>query len=113
MGVFAALTLALAGQAALALAVMGSPRGVMPRVVMLFPVFALLPLAAHLVLEGARWQMAPAYLAATGLAAAGIFAFARPAPRGVAGRAQGPGARLAGLSGVVLLAAAAALSLSR
>jgi hypothetical protein len=68
MRLFEALLIVLAGQLALAVAVMGGRR---PKWANLLPLILLAPLAAHLALEGARWQMAPAYTVAMGFCIAG------------------------------------------
>jgi hypothetical protein len=113
MRLFEATLIVLAGQLALAFAVMGGRR---PRWANLLPLVLLAPLAAHLVLEGARWQMAPAYLVAVGYALEGVVRYARESrTRGTAESAAYRGAQSAmGIAGFVLLMlSAAALSFSR
>jgi len=70
MRLFEAVLIVLGGQLALAAAVMG---GRSPKRAGLLPLILLAPLAAHLVLEGARWQMVPAYLVAAGFCVVGIL----------------------------------------
>jgi len=76
MRLFEAILIVLAGQLALAVAVMGGRR---PKWANLLPLVLLAPLAAHLALEGARWQMAPAYLVAVGFCLAGTVRYVRGA----------------------------------
>jgi hypothetical protein len=114
MRLFEALIFAFAGQAVLALAVMGAAR---PRWMSLFPLAALVPLAAHLLLEVPRWQMIPAYLVAVGGAVMGIAGYRKQAgPKGAAAESQQPRGidliRVAGMAGVVLLAASVVLTTS-
>jgi hypothetical protein len=94
MRLFEALTIALAGQVVLAVAVMGGPR---PRWMNLLPLACLAPLAAHVLLEGPRWQMGPAYVVALTCVVAGIVSYRR---------APGVGdmlTRVAGFAGILLL----------
>jgi hypothetical protein len=115
MRLFEATLIVLAGQLALAFAVMGGRR---PRWANLLPLVLLAPLVAHLALEGARWQMAPAYLVAVGFALEGTVRYVR-APRtdGGAKSAEYRGAvapTAMGITGFVLLMmSAVALSFSR
>jgi hypothetical protein len=98
MRLFEALLVAFVGQLLLAAAVLGLRR---PRGANLLSLAVLAPLAAHLVLEGVRWQMAAAYVAALGVCLSGILRYVRPV-------AQGSGAVVSRLSaglGLVLLAA--------
>ena len=105
MRLFEALLIVFAGQLALAFAVMGGRR---PRWANLLPLVLLTLLAAHLAFEAARWQMAPAYLAAIGLVLEGVIRYAR-APR-TGGAAQSA----MGITGFVLLMlSAVALAFSR
>jgi hypothetical protein len=123
MRLFEAILIVLAGQYALAAAVMGGRR---PKWANLLPLVLLAPLAAHLALEGARWQMAPAYLATIGLGLEGIVRYAR-APRDTvpaeyrgakSAEYRGAAARIAptvaGITGFLLLMlSAAAVAFSR
>jgi hypothetical protein len=76
MRLFEALVIVVAGQITLALAVLGT-RG--PRWTNLLPLVALAPLVAHLAVEGARWQMAFAYLVVLGLCIGGVIRYLRAA----------------------------------
>jgi len=108
MRLFEAILIVLAGQLALAVAVMG---GRSPKRASLLPLVLLAPLAAHLALERARWQMAPAYVVAIGFCIVGIVRYVRgsarrqPNPRSPAvPRAL----NLIGITGFVLLMLSAA-----
>jgi hypothetical protein len=72
MHLFEALLFVLAGQLTLAAAVMGADR---PRWTHLLPLVLLAPLAAHLALEGARWQMGAAYLVVAGAVTLGALRY--------------------------------------
>ena len=100
MRLFEAILIVLAGQLALAVAVMG---GRSPRRASFLPLILLAPLAAHLALEGARWQMAPAYVAAAGFCVVGIVRHVR----GGSARPQ-PALNTIGIAGFVLLMLSAA-----
>jgi hypothetical protein len=107
MRLFEAILIVLSGQLALAAAVIGG-RG--PRWAYILPLILLAPLAAHLALDGARWQMAPAYLAAAGFCVAGTVRYARG---GAAPRAH-KALSAVGITGFVLLMlSAAAVAFSR
>ena len=96
----------IAGQLALAVSVMGPRR---PRWSNLLPLVSGAVVAAHLLLEGGRWQMVPAYLVVAALCTSGLLRWAQP-PReiGAVGRAA---ARIgAGLGFLLLLASALALT---
>jgi hypothetical protein len=107
MRLFEALLVAIAGQLLFAALVLGLHR---PRKANLLSLAALAPLAAHVVLEGVRWQMAPAYAAALGLCVAGVIRYARPV-------AQGSGAVIsrlfAGVGLLLLIASVVAATLTR
>ncbi len=106
MRLFEAILIVLAGQLALAVAVMG---GRSPKRASLLPLVLLAPLAAHLALEGARWQMAPAYLAATGFCVVGIIRHVQGGPV-----RQQIALTVTGITGFVLLMlSAAAVAFSR
>jgi hypothetical protein len=107
MRLFEAILIVLAGQLALAVAVMGGRR---PRWGNLLPLALLAPLAAHLVREGARWQMAPAYLVAVGFVLEGVIRYAHAFRRGGAAESAGyRGAQSAmGIAGFLLLMLSAA-----
>jgi hypothetical protein len=119
MHLFEALTILLAGQLSLALAVIG---GRVPRAVSLLPAACLAPLALHLAFEGPRWQMVPAYLAVVALCVFGGLRWRGPAAQGSAGGpAGGPAAgaasggvlaRLLGAGGFFLLMASLALGMA-
>jgi hypothetical protein len=79
MRLFEAILIVLGGQLALAVAVMG---GRSPKRASLLPLILLAPLAAHLAMEGARWQMAPAYAVATGFCVVGVLRHVRGGPAG-------------------------------
>ncbi len=111
MRLFEALTIAFAGQVVLAAAIMGTSR---PRWMNLLPLAGLAPLAAHLLLEGPRWQMVPAYLVALTAAVLGVVGWGRgpdaaPAPQTAERRRLL--SRLAALAGILLLAGSVALSI--
>ena len=74
MHLFEAILIVLAGQLALAVAVLG---GRSPQRANLLPLFLLAPLAAHLALDGFRWQMTPAYAAVAGFCIVGIIRSSR------------------------------------
>ncbi len=96
MHLFEALLIVFGGQLTLAAAAMGAER---PRWTHLLPLVLLAPLAAHLALEGARWQMGAAYLVVAGACALGALRyFAVLGPR--AGRAL---SRALGAAGFILL----------
>jgi hypothetical protein len=79
MHLFEALTILLAGQLTLALAVIG---GGVPRGTYLLPLACLAPLALHLAFEGVRWQMAPVYLVVAAICLFGVLRYRRAsAPR--------------------------------
>jgi hypothetical protein len=96
MHLFEALTILLAGQLALALAVIG---GRVPRAACLLPMACLAPLGLHLVFEGARWQMVPAYLVTVALCVLGVLRFRSASPAGP----QRLPARLLAILGFLLL----------
>ena len=102
MRILEALIIVVTGQLSLAVLVMGPRR---PRWSNLLPFLSAALVPAHLALEGGRWQMAPAYLAAAGLCAFGLMRFLRPArepgPREVAV------ARAAAAAGLLLVVASA------
>ena len=100
MRLFEAVLIVLTGQLTLAVAVMG---GRSPKRASLLPLVLLAPLAAHLAFEGARWQMAPAYIVATGFCAVGILRHVRGGPA----RTQGALTAM-GITGFVLLMLSAA-----
>jgi uncharacterized membrane protein HdeD (DUF308 family) len=106
MRLFEAILIVLAGQLALAVAVLGGRR---PKWANLLPLILLAPLAAHLALEGARLQMAPAYLVALGFCLVGIIRY-------VSGDAARPrtASTVMGIAGFLLLMlSAAAVAFSR
>ena len=87
MRLFEAILIVIAGQLALALAVIGG-RG--PKWTNLLPLVLLAPLAAHLAIEAARWQMAPAYLVVLVFCLGGAARYLRvPHAGGSAGREKG------------------------
>jgi len=102
MRIFEALTIVFAGQIVLAAAVMSRGR---PRWTGLLPLLILAPLAAHLVLEGYRWQMAPAYLVTLVACVGGCVRYAMPAAR-LPHRAFTTAAGVAGFLLLMLAAAA-------
>ncbi len=100
MRLFEALLIVLAGQLALAVAVMGAHR---PRWSELLPLVLIALLAAHLAVEGYRWQMVPVYAAVAGMCGFGVARF-------VAGTAGNRGklmSRLLGILAFVMLMAGA------
>jgi hypothetical protein len=106
MHLFEALTILLAGQLALALAVIG---GRVPRAACLLPMACLAPLGLHLVFEGARWQMVPAYLAVIALCVFGGLRYrGSAAGRGATSGASTLPARLLGIGGFLFLMASVA-----
>jgi hypothetical protein len=114
MRLFEAILIVIAGQLALALAVIGG-RG--PRWTNLLPLVLLAPLAAHLAIEVARWQMAPAYFVVFVFCLGGAVRYLRvPLTGGSAGNAGsrrgGTLARVApavmGIVGFLLLMVSAA-----
>jgi hypothetical protein len=100
MRLFEAVLIVLGGQLALAAAVMG---GRSPKRAGLLPLILLAPLAAHLALEGARWQMVPAYLVAAGFCVVGTIRHVRGGPV-----RPWPALNAAGIAGFVLLMLSAA-----
>ena len=74
MRLLEALVIVVTGQIVLAGAVMG---GRWPRWTNLLPLACLVPLAAHLVIGGYRWQMIPAYVVIAALCLAGMYRYAR------------------------------------
>ncbi len=89
MHLFEALLIVFGGQLTLAAAAMASDR---PRWTHLLPAVLLAPLAAHLAVEGPRWQMGAAYLVVAGactLGALRYFAVLGPRTGRVLSRALG------------------------
>jgi hypothetical protein len=115
MHLFEALTILLAGQLSLALAVIG---GRVPRAASLLPAACLAPLGLHILFEGVRWQMAPAYAAVIALCLFGGLRWRGPGTRGAAAAASGgPAAggvlaRLLGIGCFLLLMASLALGIA-
>lgn len=111
MRLFEAILIVIAGQLTLAIAVIGG-RG--PKWTNLLPLVLLAPLAAHLAIEVARWQMAPAYLVVVCLCLIGAVRYLRaPLTGGRAGSGRsGTVARVAptvmGIMGFLLLMVSAA-----
>jgi hypothetical protein len=104
MHLFEALLFVLGGQLTLAAAVMGADR---PRWTHLLPLVLLAPLAAHLALEGARWQMGGAYLVVGGACALGALRYFSVLG-GKAGRAL---SRVLGGAGFILLMLSAGVAI--
>ena len=100
MRLFEAILIVLGGQLALAVAVMG---GRSPKRASLLPLILLAPLAAHLAMEGARWQMAPAYIVAIGFCVGGVLRHVRGGPA-----SQQILLTVTGITGFVLLMLSAA-----
>ena len=96
MHLFEALTILLAGQLTLALAVIG---GGIPRGTYLLPLACLAPLALHLAFEGVRWQMVPVYLVVAAICLFGVLRYRRAAPPSGSGILP----RLLGIVGFLLL----------
>jgi hypothetical protein len=103
MHLFEALTILLAGQLTLALAVMG---GRIPRAMHLLPLACLAPLGLHVAFEGVRWQMIPVYLVVISMCLFGALRYRRTA----ASSGGGVLARLLGIGGFLLLMASVAAS---
>jgi hypothetical protein len=104
MRLFEAILIVLAGQLALAVAVMGGRR---PKWANLLPLVLLAPLTAHLAIEGGRWQMVPAYVALLGFCLAGAVRYVRRGP--ARSRALPTAMGIAGFLLLMLSAAAVAL----
>jgi hypothetical protein len=96
MHLLEALLILFAGQLTLAVAVMGGGR---PRGANLLPLACLAPLALHLLFEGGRWQMVPAYLVTVALCVLGVLRFRSASPAGP----QRLPARLLAILGFLLL----------
>jgi hypothetical protein len=105
MHLFEALTILLAGQLTLALAVIG---GRIPRGMYLLPVACLAPLLLHVAFEGVRWQMVPAYLVVLALCLFGGLRYKGAAAGGAAAPGSGLLARLLGIVGFLFLMASVA-----
>jgi hypothetical protein len=103
---FEALTIVIAGQVVLAAAVAGVS---LPRWMSLLPLACLAPLAAHLALEGPRWQMVPADLVSVACAASGLAGWLRRRGTGTDAK-HVRRRRIAALVGVVLIAVSIALT---
>lgn len=99
-----ALIILFTGQMTLAVSVMGPRR---PRWSNLAPLLSALLLVAHLLLEGGRWQMAPAYPVVVALCVFGMIRWARP-PREASPIARVLARVGAGLGFLALMASAAA-----
>jgi hypothetical protein len=96
MHMFEALLIVFGGQLTLAAAVMSADR---PRWTHLLPLVLLAPLAAHLVVEGSRWQMGAAYLVVAGACTLGALRYFAVLG-GTAGRVL---SRALGAAGFVLM----------
>lgn len=102
MRMLEALIIVITGQLTLAAAIMGPRR---PRWSQLLPALPGALVLAHLLLEGGRWQMMPAYAVVAGLCVFGIVRWARPAREpGLVGRAV---ARTAAVFGFLLVMSSA------
>jgi hypothetical protein len=105
---FEALLIAFAGQLTLAVAIMGPRR---PRAGTLAPLVPAAFLIAHVLLEGPRWQMAGAYLAALVMLVMGLIRYRRPGPDEVSPR-RAIGVRALAVLGFLLVIASAAAAIA-